>query len=87
MNAKNLLRTAGELAVTAAAIALGSPAARADVGALADELIAVIPAFNILLVLIAVALLGAGIALVACHRHIFRRNGPHDCFSAVEGVW
>jgi uncharacterized protein YjeT (DUF2065 family) len=63
MNAKNLLRSAGELAVMAAAVALGSPAARADVQALGSQLAQSVQGFQILLVTIAVALLGAGIAL------------------------
>jgi hypothetical protein len=62
MNVKNLKKV-GQLAVTAAAIALGSPQARADVQALGNELAASIQGFQILLVTIAVALLGAGIAL------------------------
>jgi len=62
MNVKNLKKV-GQLAVTAAAIALGSPQARAGVGDLGNELAASIQGFQILLVTIAVALLGAGIAL------------------------
>jgi hypothetical protein len=62
MNVKNLKKV-GQLAVTAAAIALGSPQARADVGDLGSQLAASIQGFQILLVTIAVALLGAGIAL------------------------
>ena len=62
MNLKNL-KTVGQLAVTAAAVALGSPQARADVGSLGSQLAQSIQGFQILLVTIAVALLGAGIAL------------------------
>jgi hypothetical protein len=53
MNVKNLLRTAGELAVTAATIALGSPTARAaGVGDLGKQLAGSIQGFQILLVTI-----------------------------------
>jgi hypothetical protein len=62
MNVKNLKKV-GQLAVTAAAIALGSPQARADVGDLGSQLASSVQGFQILLVTIAVALLGAGIAL------------------------
>jgi len=57
MNVKNLKKV-GQLAVTAAAIALGSPAAQADVEELGSQLAASIQGFQILLVTIAVALLG-----------------------------
>jgi hypothetical protein len=50
MNLKNLLRTAGELAVTAAAVALGSPAARADMADLGSQLAQSVQGFQILLV-------------------------------------
>jgi hypothetical protein len=63
MNVKNLKKV-GQLAVTAAAIALKSPQAQAaGVGDLGNQLAASVQGFQILLVTIAVALLGAGIAL------------------------
>jgi hypothetical protein len=63
MNVKNLKKV-GQLAVTAAAIALGSPQAQAaGVDDLGNQLAASLQGFQILLVTIAVALLGAGIAL------------------------
>jgi len=63
MNVKNLKKV-GQLAVTAAAIALGSPQAQAaGVGDLGNQLASSVQGFQILLVTIAVALLGAGIAL------------------------
>jgi hypothetical protein len=63
MNVKNLKKV-GQLAVTAAAIALGSPQAQAaGVGDLGSQLAASVQGFQILLVTIAVALLGTGIAL------------------------
>jgi hypothetical protein len=52
MNVKNLKKV-GQLAVTAAAIALGSPQAQAGVGDLGSELAASIQGFQILLVTIA----------------------------------
>jgi hypothetical protein len=52
MNVKNLKKV-GQLAVTAAAIALGSPAARADVQALGSQLAQSVQGFQILLVTIA----------------------------------
>jgi hypothetical protein len=56
MNVKNLKKV-GQLAVTAAAIALGSPQARAaGVGDLGNELAASIQGFQILLVTIPAAL-------------------------------
>jgi len=57
MNVKNLKKV-GQLAVTAGAIALGSPQAQADVGDLGSQLAASIQGFQILLVTIAVAPLG-----------------------------
>jgi hypothetical protein len=57
MNVKNLKKV-GQLAVTAAAIALGSPQAQADVEELGSQLAASIQGFKILLVTIAVVLLG-----------------------------
>jgi hypothetical protein len=57
MNVKNLKKV-GQLAVTAAAIALGSPQAQADVEELGSRLAASIQGFKILLVTIAVVLLG-----------------------------
>jgi hypothetical protein len=55
MNVKNLKKV-GQLAVTADAIALGSPAARADVQALGSQLAQSVQGFQILLVTIAAAL-------------------------------
>jgi hypothetical protein len=52
MNVKNLKKV-GQLAVTAAAIALGSPQAQADVEELGSQLAASIQGFQILLVTIA----------------------------------
>jgi hypothetical protein len=52
MNVKNLKKV-GRLAVTAAAIALGSPQAQADVEELGSQLAASIQGFQILLVTIA----------------------------------
>jgi hypothetical protein len=52
MNLKNLKKV-GQLAVTAAAIALGSPQAQADVEELGSQLAASIQGFQILLVTIA----------------------------------
>jgi hypothetical protein len=49
MNVKNL-KTVGQLAVTAAAIALGSPQARADMQALGSQLAQSVQGFQILLV-------------------------------------
>jgi hypothetical protein len=49
MNVKNLKKV-GQLAVTAAAVALGSPAARADVQALGSQLAQSVQGFQILLV-------------------------------------
>jgi hypothetical protein len=77
MNVKNL-KEVGQLAVTAAAIALGSPAARADVQALGSQLAQSVQGFQILLVTIAVALLGACIAL---------RFLPTGNNRAKEEVW
>jgi hypothetical protein len=77
MNVKNL-KEVGQLAVTAAAIALGSPAARADVQALGSQLAQSVQGFQILLVTIAVALLGACIAL---------RFLPTGNNRAEEEVW
>jgi hypothetical protein len=78
MNVKNLNKV-GQLAVTAAAIALGSPQAQAaGVGDLGNQLAASVQGFQILLVTIAVALLGACIAL---------RFLPTGNNRAKEEVW
>jgi hypothetical protein len=57
MNVKNLKKV-GQLAVMAAAIALKSPQAQADVEELGSQLAASVLGFKILLVTIAVVLLG-----------------------------
>jgi hypothetical protein len=67
MNAKNLLRTAGELAVTAATIALGSPTVHAaeakGLPGLTQNLQGVLQGFGTLLLVIAGIMLGSGIAI------------------------
>jgi hypothetical protein len=78
MNVKNLKKV-GQLAVTAAAIALKSPQAQAaGVGDLGNQLASSVQGFQILLVTIAVALLGACIAL---------RFLPTGNNRAKEEVW
>jgi hypothetical protein len=79
MNAKNLLRTAGELAVTAATIALGSPTVHAaGVGDPTASLQGVLQGFGTLLLVIAGVMLGSGIAL---------RLIPTGSHRTKEGVW
>jgi len=67
MNVKNLLRTAGKLAVTAAAIALGSPTVHAaeakGLPGLTQNLQGVLQGFGTLLLVIAGIMLGSGIAI------------------------
>jgi hypothetical protein len=63
MNAKNL-KTVGQLAVTAATIALGSPTVHAaGVGDLTARLQGVLQGFGTLLLVIAGIMLGSGIAI------------------------
>jgi hypothetical protein len=63
MNAKNL-KTVGQLAVTAATIALGSPTVHAaGVGDLTERLQGVLQGFGTLLLVIAGIMLGSGIAI------------------------
>jgi hypothetical protein len=77
MNVKNLKKV-GQLAVTAAAIALGSPTARADVADLGSQLAASVQGFQILLVTIA--------GMVSTMVLVLRRGGVVKCWERTLTV-
>ena len=63
MGGKRLATTLAQLAATGAAIALNSPTAHAGVGDLVGDLQGAVQGFGNLILLIAMSLLGAGLAI------------------------